>query len=83
MDKEKKRWLGIYGKYSVRRADGEDLPGRKHSRCNYFVLDLTHDPFAAPALRAYADACEKDGYGALAQELRCRAMALENAQAEP
>jgi len=25
--------------------------------CRYFVLDLEHDPFAVPALKAYAEAC--------------------------
>jgi hypothetical protein len=40
----------------------------KHSACRYFVLDLDHDPFAAPALRAYAAACAAE-YPALAADL--------------
>ncbi len=48
---------GIYAKYSVERTDGSSAPGGRHERCAYFVLDLEHDPFAFPALRAYAEAC--------------------------
>ena len=44
-------------KYDVSRTDGTDAPGHKHDGCEYFVLDLTHDPYAAPALAAYAAAC--------------------------
>ena len=52
------RERGLYGKYIVERSDGSSGPGGKHERCDYFVLDLVHDPFAIPSLRAYADACE-------------------------
>ncbi len=38
----------------------------------YFVLDWAHDPFAIPAARAYADACEAK-YPALSADLRARA----------
>jgi hypothetical protein len=72
-----KKELGIYNKYAVYRNDREDRPGYKHEGCEYFVLDMTHDPFAVPALRAYADACEKEGYLILAKELRHRANVLE------
>lgn len=48
---------GLYRKYDIRRTDGSSAPGRKHDGCPYFVLDITHDEFAIPALRAYADAC--------------------------
>lgn len=50
---------GIYNKFEVRRTDGSSEPGKKHALCDYFVLDLDHDPFAAPALRAYAEACRE------------------------
>lgn len=60
---------GLYGKFTVRRNDGRDAPGEKHYNCPYFVLDAMHDPFAAPALRAYADACESE-YPLLARDLR-------------
>lgn len=48
---------GLYRKFDVRRLDGSDEPGGKHYGCEYFVLDLTHDPHAPAALRAYAQAC--------------------------
>lgn len=59
---------GLYGKFFVRRNDGKDAPGEKHEGCDYFVLDITHDPFAAPALQAYADAC-RSTYPNLARDL--------------
>jgi hypothetical protein len=77
MDAKTKKQLGIYNKYAVYRNDREDRPGYRHQGCEYFVLDMTHDPFAVPALRAYADACQKEGYLALAAELRSKAYELE------
>lgn len=59
---------GLYGKFRVERVDGRDRPGGDKEGAVYFVLDTTHDPFAAPALRAYADACA-DGYPALSRDL--------------
>ena len=53
-DKER----GLYQKYLVTRTDGN--PTGKHERCFYFVLDTIHDPFAIPALKAYADACREE-----------------------
>lgn len=50
---------GIYRKYKVERTDGSSGEGGKHERCAYFVLDLEHDEFALPALKAYAQACRK------------------------
>jgi len=55
-DKQK----GLYGKFNVARTDGKSAPGQKHENCEYFVLDITHDPFAIPALQAYATACAKE-----------------------
>jgi hypothetical protein len=60
---------GIYEKFTVRRNDRTDEIGGKHYGCEYFVLDLTHDPHAKAALRAYADSCESD-YSLLAADLR-------------
>lgn len=60
---------GVYEKFRVARTDCTDGPGGKHERCSYFVLDLVHDPFAADALAAYADACEAE-YPLLARDLR-------------
>lgn len=45
-----------HGRYLVSRRDKRDLPGEKHYGCSYFVLDLTHDPAAIPAIIAYANA---------------------------
>lgn len=64
-----KKALGIYGKFTVTRNDGQSAPGEKHERCDYFVLDITHDPFALPALQAYAEACRAGGYAQLADDL--------------
>lgn len=52
---------GLYRKYDVKRTDGSSGPGGKHEHCAYFVLDLEHDPFAIPALRAYAEAARDTG----------------------
>lgn len=49
---------GVYRKYNVTRTDGSSESGGKHEQCSYFVLDLKHDEFALPALRAYAKACK-------------------------
>lgn len=43
---------GIYNKYIVRRIDGK----RGHDNCQYFVLDVSHDKYAIPALEAYIKA---------------------------
>lgn len=59
---------GLYNKFNVERTDGKSEPGEKHYGCEYFVLDLTHDKFALPALRAYAEACGNE-YPQLASDL--------------
>jgi len=63
---------GIYRKFRVERMDGSSGPGGKHEACSYFVLDWKHDPFAVPAARAYAVACEGE-FPSLADNLRSRA----------
>jgi hypothetical protein len=68
---------GLYDKFTVHRNDDTDLPGRKHDGCEYFVLDLDHDPHAAPALEAYAASCEKD-YPLLARDLRKKALEIRD-----
>lgn len=60
---------GLYRKYKVERVDGSSKPEGKHEDCQYFVLDMEHDPHARVALRAYADSCKKDFPG-LAKDLR-------------
>lgn len=63
--------VGLYRKFNVTRTDGSSAPGGKHEDCEYFVLDMTHDPFALPALTAYASACAVK-YPPLAADLRSR-----------
>ena len=65
------REQGLYQKYAVYRMDGTDAPGGKHYDCEYFVLDVTHDPYAIPALTAYEDAA-KGTHPQLAADLRAR-----------
>lgn len=62
---------GLYRKFNVTRTDGSSEPGRKHHGCEYFVLDLTHDKHAGPALAAYARSCEPE-FPALASDLMAR-----------
>lgn len=66
---DKSRGLYSEGKFVVLRKDGTDHEGGKHDGCEYFVLDITHDPHAIPALRAYAASARKDGYELLANDL--------------
>jgi len=65
-DQDKER--GAYDRYKVERLDGSSEPGGKHESCEYFVLDLTHDPFSKPAIEAYARACRRE-YPQLSQDL--------------
>lgn len=59
---------GLFNKFKVERTDGKSAPGEKHADCSYFVLDVSCDPFAIPALMSYIRACEKQ-YPALARDL--------------
>ena len=61
----------IYDKFHVARKD--PAAHVRHVGCQYFVLDLTHDPAALYAIEAYADACQGDRPG-LASDLRQVAM---------
>ena len=65
---EKDNQRGLYGKFVVLRRDGRSERGEKHYGCDYFVLDITHDPFAVPAIKAYAKAC-RTTYPVLARDL--------------
>lgn len=49
---------GLYQKFNVSRRDGRDQPGGDRQDAVYFVLDISHDPFALDALRAYRMVCE-------------------------
>lgn len=66
---DKSRGLYPEGKFIVRRQDGSDNTGGKHDGCNYFVLDITHDPHAVPAIHAYSASARRDGYDLLANDL--------------
>jgi hypothetical protein len=68
---------GLYNKFNVTRTDGSSEPGGKHNGCEYFVLDLTHDPFAVDALRAYAVACQHE-YPLLADDLFKKVRGFDN-----
>lgn len=70
---DKKR--GLYNKFIVNRTDGRDEIGDKHYGCEYFVLDITHDPHAKAALFAYASSCHAE-YPLLADDLRIKAAAM-------
>jgi hypothetical protein len=60
--------VGLYAKFRVERTDGRSAPGQKHDGCRYFVLDLTHDPHAPAAMRAYIESCRAE-YPLLAADL--------------
>lgn len=62
---------GLHDKYIVRRTDGSSEEGGKHYGCQYFVLDLNHDPHAIPALEAYAESC-KHSHPELSEDLLSR-----------
>lgn len=70
---------GLYNKFKVERTDGKSAPGEKHHGCEYFVLDLTHDPYALAAIRAYAEECRKE-YPFLADDLLDMARDMDIAQ---
>lgn len=59
---------GLVNKFTVTRNDGKSAPGEKHEDCDYFVLDLTHDPHAIQAIAAYAQSCRAE-YPLLASDL--------------
>lgn len=48
---------GLVIKYNVTRLN--DVEG-KHISCEYFVLDITHDPRARKAARFYASLVEQE-----------------------
>lgn len=60
---------GLYGKFYVNRVDGQSGPNEKHEHCNYFVLDMNHDPNAIAAILAYAESCAET-HPALSEDLK-------------
>ena len=63
------RVRGLYQKYIVKRVDGSSKKGGRHAECEYFVMDINHDPLARYALAAYVEACQL-AYPELAKDLR-------------
>lgn len=70
---------GLYHKYHVTRTDGSSAVGCKHEHCEYFVLDLTHDPLAYDALTIYAANC-RDKYPLLYRDLCEKLRVMHEAQ---
>jgi hypothetical protein len=60
--------VGLVAKFKVERLTPSSR-GIDHGHCQYFVLDITHDPYARSAALAYADSCESE-YPMLATDLR-------------
>ncbi len=73
---------GLYDKFTVTRTDGQSEPGQKHDGCQYFVLDVTHDPFADETLQTYANVCRRE-YPLLAKDITTMRLAagLERSRA--
>ncbi len=71
---------GLYDKFIVTRTDGTSEPEKKHDGCRYFVLDVTHDPFADAALQAYARACRRE-YPLLSEDITT--LRMKRMQAAP
>lgn len=67
---------GLYYKFTVWRVDGRSDVGKTHEHCQYFPLDLTHDPHAVAALRAYAESCRQT-HPLLAFDLDAKVTELE------
>lgn len=65
-----KQARGLFFKYYVQRIDGTDAEGGKHYDCEYFVLDLTHDPLARLAYASYAMRARIRGYKQLGDDMR-------------
>ncbi len=63
-------------KYYVERIDGRDLMGGDRLDSKYFVLDYVHDPYAIPALEAYALACYKQ-FPVLSEEITALVTSLK------
>jgi hypothetical protein len=67
------RTRGLPDKFIVTRTDGTSAEGGKHHECQYFVLDVDHDPHAKAALLAYAESCKAE-YPLLHHDVRALAI---------
>lgn len=84
---------GLFRKFEVHRVDGTDRKGGKHHGCEYFVLDMDHDPVANQALAAYAaavratnptlaaDICKRYGLAETAAEQTAQVLTHEHVRA--
>jgi hypothetical protein len=70
-EKINKNKVGLYNKFKATRTDGTSNPGEKHHDCTYFVLDLTHDEHAIPAIKSYIESC-KEEFPLVAKDLTTR-----------
>lgn len=68
------RTEGLIRKFKVERLTPSSR-GIDHDDCQYFVLDITHDPHARNAALAYAESCEPE-YPHLAADLRAAVSAI-------
>jgi hypothetical protein len=66
-----KEQRGLYDKFNVSRTDGSSDPGGKHEHDEHFVLNLTTDKHAIPAITAYIESCA-DEYPVLAADLKVK-----------
>lgn len=62
----KSKQSGLEDRYTVHRKHDTD---GKHAECEYFVLDLTHDPIARRSLLAYASTAQAEEFEALSRDL--------------
>lgn len=51
--------VGLYNKYTVWKPANCDID-RNYALCEFFILDINHDPLAMNALKAYHDAWQQD-----------------------
>ena len=70
------RAKGFYEKFNVERVDGGSKHFERHEHCDYFVIDLDHDPNACAALMTYAAACDMT-HPLLADDLRQIALSTQ------
>lgn len=64
---------GLEQRYMVQHLGNPD----KHRDCEYFVLDLTHDPLARRAAGLYAAEARMVGHEKLADDLDARVNQIE------
>lgn len=68
---------GVYPKFLVSRRDGRDFGNGDRKYADYFVLDLTYDPYALIALKAYVEAVKAE-YPLLAKDLSSKIEKIKN-----